>query len=388
MLHTRPTARFFETIAEIPTRDWERLLPGEAEDWTYFKVVEQVPPPTFTMGAIAAELKGEIVGVVPVFRTRYELDTSMQTDSLISRLGVQLVKLAPRLGSFPMIGLGSPLSETCHIGLASHLTDEVKRSVFAEILECLARQARRERAFLIAARSLETAEADFLAPTFTARGYARVTNVPDVALELPYQNLDGYLASLPPKTSSYLKRKWRSETKVTIETPDDLGANAPELNALFRSTLASSRVDYGNFGPVHADYFASVLRAMPDRAKITLYKVEGRLLGFQLYMLGRDAAHAKGIGLKYPEARDHNVYFLAWKAIMEDCFRLGIPRISMGGTTFGTKLLMGGRLKRRWIFFRLRNPLLNQIFTQLAPTFDFESSDPELIAIERGATKS
>ena len=166
--------------------------------------------------------------------------------------------------------------------------------------------------------------------------------------------------------------------------PNDLGENAPELNALFQSTLASSRVDYGNFGPVHADYFASVLRAMPGRARIMLYKVEGRLLGFQLYILGQRAAYAKGIGLKYPEARDHNLYFLAWKAIIEDCFRLSIPRISMGGTTFATKLLMGGQLQRRWIFFRLRNPLLNRLTNQLAPAFDFESSDPELIGVARG----
>ena len=41
---------------------------------------------------------------------------------------------------------------------------------------------------------------------------------------------------------------------MTIEHPDSIAGLESEINALYASTLAQSRVDYGNFGPVHPDY--------------------------------------------------------------------------------------------------------------------------------------
>jgi hypothetical protein len=79
--------------------------------------------------------------------------------------------------------------------------------------------------------------------------------------------------------------------------------------------------------------------------------------------------------MQYPEAREHNLYFVNWKMMIEDCLRLGIPRISMSGTTYSAKLLIGGKLERRWIFFRFRNNVLNRVLPLLAPAFDFESND-------------
>ena len=202
-------------------------------------------------------------------------------------------------------------------------------------------------------------------------------------MELPYSDLDGYLSSLPEKTSSYLRRKWRSEPTVSIEFPEDLDGLSEEINSLYRATLAQSRVDYGNFGPVHDDYFSTVLRSMPATARIMVCRVSGKLLSFQLYIMGCNATHAKGIGMKYPEARDYGLYFLNWKRMMEDCFRRNVRQISMSGTTYATKLLIGGRLQKRWIFFRFRNSVLNSITPRLAPAFDFERNDPELAGLTR-----
>jgi hypothetical protein len=54
----------------------------------------------------------------------------------------------------------------------------------------------------------------------------------------------------------------------------------------------------------------------------------------------------------------------------------------MAGTTYSTKLMMGGRLTRQWIFFRFTNRLLNSTLPHLAPMFDFESNDPELRSLD------
>jgi len=373
-------ARFCTSVEATSASAWSRLLPGEAEDWSYFRTVEGSPPPGFKLGVILATRRDTLVGAAPVFRTSYRFDTSVQAHWR-RRIGDMLHAHFPRLVSMDVLSLGSPLSDNSHIGIAPDLSCKERDETLGAMLHCLAGHAKKEGIPLIAAKSLETDEADRLQPIFANLGYARVTTIPNVVLEVTYGDLNGYLLSLPEKTSSYLQRKWRSASKVSIEYPSSLDGLSGEINALYRSTLAQSRVDYGNFGPVHDDYFAAVLRNMPGRARIMLCRVDGKLLSFQLYMIGRNAVHAKGIGMHYPDARDYGLYFLNWKKMLEECVRLGIPRISMSGTTYATKLLIGGRLEQRWIFFRFRNNIANRTMPWLAPAFDFERNDPELRAL-------
>jgi hypothetical protein len=375
-------ARFCASVGAVGAGAWATLLPGRGEDWTYFRTLEAVPPPQFRLGAIVVEEDGRVLGVAPVFRTAYRFDTSLQRSW--RSVGDMLYRRLPRLVSRELLSLGSPLSDNSHIGISPDLAPERRQAVLSEVLGCLSSTARAEGIPLIAAKSLSTDEADVYAPTFLAHGYTRVTTIPNVILDLPYYDLEDYLASLPEKTGSYLRRKWRSASKVTIEHPRSIEGLESEINALYRATLAQSHVDYGNFGPVHPDYFASVLREAGDRARVTLCRVAGELVSFQLYMRGRDTVYAKGIGMKYPQARDHNLYFLNWREMIQYCLRQRIPRISMSGTTYAAKLLIGGRLEQRWIFFRFQNPVMNVVAPWLAGVFDFESNDPELRALRAG----
>lgn len=367
---------FCNSLDAVSSSDWSILFPGKGEDWAYFRTLEAVPPPGFRLGAIVVKDKGTVVGVAPVFKTVYRFDTSLQGH--LRRIGDQVYQHAPRLISMQVLSLGSPLSDNCHIGIAPDLSGDQRLAVIREILNCLKRQARNEGIPLLSAKSLLAEEADEYEKAFASCGYARVTTIPNVILDLPYRDLDGYLASLPEKTSSYLRRKWRSAGKVRIEHRTSIDDVKGEVNALYASTLAHSPVDYGNFGPVHPDYFATVLRKMGPRARVMLCWVDGELLSFQLYLIGRDTVLAKGIGMKYPKARDYNLYFLNWKEMIDFCLARGIPRISMSGTTYATKLLIGGRLEQRWILFRFQNGVVNSVLPWLAPAFDFESNDPEL----------
>lgn len=370
---------YCHSLEAVSPSDWANLSLGKGEDWAYFRALEEVPPPGFRLGAIVVRNDGTVVAVAPVFRTVYRFDTSLQ--GRLRWIGDRLYQHAPRLVSMQVLSLGSPLSDNSHIGLAPGLSADQRLAVISEMLNCLKRQAKKEDIPLVSAKSLLTEEADRYQQAFAACGYARVTTIPNVILELPYRDLDGYLASLPQGTASYLRRKWRSAVKVKIEHRTSIDDVRDEVNALHASTLAHSPVDYGNFGPVHPDYFAAVLRSMGERARLMLCWIDGELLSFQLYLVGRDTVLAKGIGMKYPKARDYNLYFINWKEMIDFCLARGIRRISMSGTTYATKLLIGGRLEQRWIFFRFQNNVVNSVLPWLAPAFDFENNDPELATL-------
>lgn len=379
-------ARFCAGVEETGADGWATLSLGRGEGSDYLRTLQAVPPPEFELGSIVVEEHGRVVAAAPVFGTVYRFDTSFQ--GAWRRVGDRLYRHLPRLVSMKLLSLGSPLSDNCQVGFAADLSAERRAEALAELLACLKRQARKDGASLIAAKSLTSEEADEHQPAFSSCGYARVTTIPNVVLDLPFRNMDEYLSSLPEKTSSYLRRKWRASSKVTIEYRTSIEGLEGEINALYASTLAHSRVDYSNFGPVHADYFASLLRAMGERARLMLCWVDGELLSFQLYLVERDTVFAKGIGMKYPKARDYNLYFINWKEMIDYCLAHGLRRISMSGTTYSTKLLIGGRLERRWIFFRVRNRAMNTILPWLAPKFDFESNDPELRELDAGRAGS
>jgi len=204
-------------------------------------------------------------------------------------------------------------------------------------------------------------------------------------LDLPYHNLDHYLDSLPEKTGSYFRRKMRSAKKVRIEYRSSVAGLEERLIELFDSTLKQSKVDYGDFEKLDPQYFAKVVHGMGEAAQLMLCWRGDELLSFQLFLVGARRVLAKQIGMKYPEGRELNLYFVNWLKLIEFAIEHRIPCVEMGATTYATKLLFGGYLERRWLHFRFRGGIANRLLSPVAPLFDFEKNDPELQKLDDAA---
>lgn len=374
------TARFTPSMSGIAESDWDACHPGRPASWAYFAGVEAAPPPGFGLGAICAERNGAVVATAPVFTTEYRLDTAFQSSGQAFVRGAAdvLYRHARRLITLQMIGLGSPLLDDVYLGFASQLTPEERCSALNEMLRCLKRAGRQKGSQLFTAKGLSSSENDTFGSVFASRGFSSVTALPNVRLELPFASIEEYLHSLPKGDASYLRRKWRQSPAVKIETRQDISGLEARINELYAATIAQSKVDYGHFSQMHPDYFATVSKAMGQRAVFTLCWVDGELTSFQMFILGADEIFAAGIGMRYPQAREHNLYFINWREMIDYAVANRIPAISMSGTTYAAKLLLGGRLDRRYAPIRLSSTVANSVLPYLARHFDFESSDPEL----------
>jgi Acetyltransferase (GNAT) domain len=369
------TIKSYASIASIPPTAWERTLPGEPESWEFYAAVEGVPPPGFRLGAMAAFSGDTIVAVAPLFRTAYRIDTPLQ--GRLRQIGDWVHARWPRLVSFPVLGIGSPMSDNCALGFAPGLSDADCARVCDGLLTHLAQLAKSDKSALLAVKSLDRS-AEVLDSTLRRHGYKRVTSVPLAMLDLPYRTLDHYLASLPEKTGAYFRRKMRSANKVRIEFRSSVAGLEKRIAELFDNTLKQSKVDYGDFERLDPEYFPKVVHGMNDKAQLMLCWQGDELLSFQLFLVGRDRVLAKQIGMQYPQGRELNLYFVNWLKLIEFAIQHRIPSVEMGATTYATKLLFGGYLERRWLHFRFRGSLWNRVFDPVASLFDFEKNDPEL----------
>lgn len=380
-----PRAVLHDSLATIERTAWDALVDGSVEGYDLYRALESVPPPGFTFGALTVEEPGRLLAAAPLFRARFRLDTPFQ--GATRGLGDRLHAAFPNLTSLRIMGLGSPMSDNCSIGLHPALQAAETEAVRNALLGRLFAAAKAERAQVLVVKCLGP-EADSWHGTLTKHGFARIRSVPTVILPVPYASLDHYLGSLPEKTGSYLKRKMRAAAKLRIEYRGSIEGLEERIMALHDATLAQSSVDYGEFDKLHPDYFRSLLGGLGDRAKLMLCWKGDELLSFQVFLVGEKRIIANKIGMKYPEAREHNLYFVNWLKMIELATERGIPEIEMGATTYGAKILFGGKLDTRWIYFRMRWPGIATLTKPLHGLFDFERNDPELQKLAAAAAQS
>ncbi len=372
---SRYTARALASITQIPQSTWQQMLPGEPESWDFYRVSEEVPPPGFSVSAIAAFDGAEIVGAAPVFQLNYRLDTPLQGRA--RRVGDWLYDRWPKSVSRSVIGFGSPMSNSCKIGFSPSLAHAQRQGVLGEMLGCLRRRAKEERTSVLAIKSLGH-QAMELAPCIDACGYHRVTNLPIVALPTSFPSFHDYLHSLPKKTRTYLQRKMRPLSELRIELRTSARGLESQLYAMFENTRRQSKGAYGEFDGLHPQVFNRMLAELGDKANILLCWQGDRLMSFLFILLADDRIIGKYIGMNYPEARDLNLYFIMALKMIELAIERRASVVEMGVTTYPTKLLFGGHLERRWLYFQFLGPIQDAVISPFAFLFDFERNDADL----------
>lgn len=169
--------------------------------------------------------------------------------------------------------------------------------------------------------------------------------------------------------------------QVEIELRDSIDGIEDEIASLFQETRANRKADYGMFDDVPETYFSAVMRNPGKSAQVMLCRVGGRLVSFNISLVEPDRVLAKYIGMRYPAAREHNLYFVNWMAMVHLCIERGIPWLQSGQTSYRQKARLGCALKRSWVYFKYRNAMINPLFKLFGPMMAFDRMDPDLQAL-------
>lgn len=382
------SARQFDTrihdgVGALPEAAWSRLFPDEAEGWSYYRACEAVPPPGLSLSAIAVHRGEDIVAAAPMFRMAYRLDTPLQDG--LRPISEWLGRHAPGLVSLPVVGLGSPMADRLHFGVAPELEDGERRQAVRTLLSGLDWYASENRIPVIAIKDLADREAAGLHVELVEAGFTRIASLPVAVLNLPYRSSEEYLGSLSPGTRRDIRRKLKSADKVRIEVAQSIDGLEQTIFELYEETRKHSRLDYGDLEQLSPQYFRDVMRNLGDKALCVLCWLQDELIGFNLLFVEPDRVIDKFIGMRYPLGPEHNLYMLTWMTNVQVCIGRNIRRLQSGQTAYALKLRLGSELEKSWVYFRHRGRLMNRLFRTFGPLMAFDRLDPDLRQIDSKA---
>jgi predicted N-acyltransferase len=253
-----------------------------------------------------------------------------------------------------------------------------RNAVLGTLLTAMNRHAAEAGVRVLVLKDLTDQDCQWAHTALADAGFSAIPSLPVAALDLPYDNFDGYLASLPSKLRSELRRKMRQASNVRIEFRDSLDGIEDEVCRLYAETRSHRKVSYDAFDEIPEGYFREVMGMLGGKARLLLMWVGETLAGFNLFIVERDRAVGKYVGLRYDHVREHNLYFVNWLTMVRYCIDHQLRELQVGQTSYGLKTKLGCKLHKSWIYCRHTGPVRGPLFRLLAPYAAFDKMDPDL----------
>lgn len=210
-----------------------------------------------------------------------------------------------------------------------------------------------------------------------AAGFTLMTGQVLAYVPIDFRTLDDYLAARSPGRRRDLRRKLRSRSQMEVETRrtgdpwfDDEGVRA-QLYGLYLNVHAQSDIQFDLLSP---QFFDAVFRDETSAGIVFLYRHAGELIGFNLCYRCGDKLVDKYIGLKYPQARERNLYFVSWMWNLQYCLDAGLKFYVAGWTDAQVKKDLGARFTWTEHAVYLRNPLLRALLHLFRRSFERDAN--------------
>lgn len=231
----------------------------------------------------------------------------------------------------------------------------------------------------------ENAHARAFAAACEAAGFVLLEGQALAYVAIDFDSDEAYLARQSPSRRKNIRRKLRSRARLDVETVRtgdarfDDEAVLDAYYALFDAVYAQSEI---HFDRLSRAFFARLLRDGASGGVVFVYRHEGRLLGWNLCYEHGGKLVDKYIGLAYPEAREHNLYFVSWMENLRHARERGLTHYVAGWTDPEVKRFLGASFTFTRHAVYARNPVLRALLRRLGG--HFESDRQWQDAVEQG----
>lgn len=175
------------------------------------------------------------------------------------------------------------------------------------------------------------------------------------------------------------KRKLRSFSDITVEAvptgaPFFDDAAVEFLYGLFLNVYNQSEV---HFDRLTVEFFKTVFADKKSGGMVFLYRHAGRIIGFNLCFVSGGRMVDKYVGFVYPDAREHNLYFLSWFYNLDYCVKNGLKAFIAGWTDPKVKAYLGAEFTRTLHAVYIKNPLLRVVLKRFKGVFESDEKTPD-----------
>ncbi|WP_350579379.1 GNAT family N-acetyltransferase [Pseudomonas sp. HY2-MNA-CIBAN-0224] len=367
------TAHAFSSLQAIEREAWNDCFPGALEDWDYIMAVEKAGIEGFEWRYLTLFEGSTLIAAATAFTTRYRLDTTVQ--GIGKRFTEQLNRVMPGLMHLHLYAIGSPVTEQCSAGTASHIAASERPALLAQLLKLAHSDAAQLGIGLIAVKDVPSHDNDWAHSCKTA-GFQSMPSLPSAMLPVPYGSVDSYLGSLGKSTRRDMRRKLRAP-EPRVEWRNNIDDVLPEVMRLYEATLERSDLQFERLPPA---YFTGILEQLGDRALCVLYWVDDHLVAFNLVLIDEHRLIDKFFGHDLALSREYNLYFRSWVVNVDYCIRNNIALYECGQAGYASKIRLGCTFQNNTLFFRHRNRLINGVLKLVKLFIRPDRHDPALAA--------
>lgn len=361
------------SLTELQNCDaWRRAFQDKCKDHRYYEIVEQTLNDDFEHHYLVLEDgSGQIRAVQPLFFVRQNLIEGVP--GAIRAIVDFIRKIFPRLLTMRVLMVGCAAGEG-QLG-ACEAQDEpwVANALHANLLA----YARQNKASLIVLKDFPATYRATL-ENFRANDYARIPSMPMTSLSLKHATFDGYLGTLGYITRKGLRRKFRKAeraAKIDMEVVSDITSHVDEIYPLYLQVHERSPL---KFETLTKDYFRSIGRQMPERARFFIWRQDGRIIAFALCFVFAGAIYDECLGLDYNVALDLHLYFYTLRDVLQWAMEQKLEYYCSGPLNYDPKLHLGCDLVPLDLYVMHTAPLLNPIFRRVIKYLGPTRHDPVL----------
>ena len=206
-----------------------------------------------------------------------------------------------------------------------------------------------------------------------AEGYVLLEGQALAWVPIDFSSGDEYLSRLSSGRRKNIRRKLRSRADLDIEivsTGDarfDDEATLTEFYTLFDNVYAQSEI---HFDRLSADFFRVLLRDTQSGGVVFVYRHAGQMIGWNLCYEEGGKLIDKYIGFAYPQAREHNLYFVSWMHNLDYARQQGLTHYVAGWTDPEVKSFLGASMTFTRHAVYARNPMLRALLRRLGGHFE------------------
>jgi predicted N-acyltransferase len=217
----------------------------------------------------------------------------------------------------------------------------------------------------------ENTYAEAFALALQERGFVLLEGMALAWVPVDYTSSADYISRLSAARRADMRRKLKARARLEIEavpTGDprfDDAATVRKIYALYLNVYAQSEV---HFDLLQEAFFAAVLRDGGSGGVLFTFRHAGELIGWKLCFVHGGMLLDKYVGFAYPQAREHNLYFVSWCHCLDEA----LTHYVASTTDIRVKHYLGATLTRTRNAVYVRNGLLRALLRCLAHYFENE----------------